>query len=457
MGRRREEKDPDRFLSERRGIYQYQRRVPRDYLDLDERAPLIRLSLKTDDLAKARALRDIYERADNELWASLGAAGSGEAAKARYRAAIARAAALGLVYRPASEIVHGETVETILQRIESVIERSTPKATVEAALGLAPGADQTITAALDFYFGSIVADELRYKSAEQKRRWKNKRKASVATFVFLAGDKLMSEITRDDAVKVHKFWMARIAPEEGLPSHSASSGNRDMGNLRSLYRDWFAYMGLADRKNPFDGLSFSEKSKRSRPPFSVGWITGKLLAPGALDGLNTEARCILLAMVETGARLSELCNIVPEAIMLEAEVPHLVIEPRLDPEDPREIKTDSSIRKVPLVGVSLAAMHACPQGFPRYKDKEAVLSATVNKYLRSKGLLETPKHSAYSLRHAFEDRMKEAGFDAELRRMLMGHTIDRPIYGSGGSLAWKQGELTRIELPFDAPIVRGAA
>ena len=35
------------------------------------RAPFVRHSLKTDDLAKARSRRDILEKADNELWAAM--------------------------------------------------------------------------------------------------------------------------------------------------------------------------------------------------------------------------------------------------------------------------------------------------------------------------------------------------------------------------------------------------
>jgi hypothetical protein len=59
----------------------------------------------------------------------------------------------------------------------------------------------------------------------------------------------------------------------------------------------------------------------------------------------------------------------------------------------------------------------------------------------------------YSFRHSFEDRLKEAGVDDELRRLLMGHAIDRPKYDSGGSLEWRYTELRKIELAFDSSIV----
>ena len=64
----------------------------------------------------------------------------------------------------------------------------------------------------------------------------------------------------------------------------------------------------------------------------------------------------------------------------------------------------------------------------------ATLSAVVNKFLRANGLLETPRHSFYSLRHSFEDRMLAAGIDDRIRRDLFGHRLDRERYGKGASL-----------------------
>jgi len=82
--------------------------------------------------------------------------------------------------------------------------------------------------------------------------------------------------------------------------------------------------------------------------------------------------------------------------------------------------------------MALAAMKKFPKGFSRYKDKEASMSNALNKFFRENELFPTTDHKIYSFRHAFEDRLKEAGIDDELRRLLMGHAIDRPKYGSGG-------------------------
>ncbi len=76
------------------------------------------------------------------------------------------------------------------------------------------------------------------------------------------------------------------------------------------------------------------------------------------------------------------------------------------------------------------------------------MSSALNKFFRENELFPTPNHKIYSFRHSFEDRLKEAGVDDELRRLLMGHAIDRRKYGSGGSLEWRRTELKKSNWPL---------
>ena len=78
-------------------------------------------------------------------------------------------------------------------------------------------------------------------------------------------------------------------------------------------------------------------------------------------------------MVETGLRLGEVYNLRPQDIRLEDDVPHVEVADR----DDRRQKTDYSIRRVPLVGVSLWAMQQRPAGFARYQDKADHASALI--------------------------------------------------------------------------------
>ncbi|MCA1777598.1 MAG: integrase, partial [Loktanella sp.] len=130
------------------------------------------------------------------------------------------------------------------------------------------------------------------------------------------------------------------------------------------------------------------------------------------------------------ARPSELAALTTDQIRLTDTVPHISIEPV-----GRQLKSANARRVIPLCGVSLEAVRVHPDGFPRYRNSAAGLSATVNKYLRGAGLLETPQHTLYGLRHSFEDRMLAAGVDERIRRDLMGHALNRERYGKGATLS----------------------
>ncbi|MDQ0135028.1 integrase [Neorhizobium galegae] len=452
MARRVSKRDPDRYLLKRGGFYSYSRRVPGEVAKLDSRAPMIRKALSTDDLAQARAQRDLLEKADDEFWAKLILAESGDHT-ALLKQAQAAASALGLTYRHASAILGAETGDAILTRMRAFSVAPVASLEASAAMGTIQPPAATVSKALKVYFEEIAADEVLTKSANQRRHWEAVKRRAADSFIAEVGDKPLDEITRDDARRFYDFWRRRIAPTAGRPSHSANSGNRDIGNLRVLFSSYMKHVGHNDLKNPFEGLSFRDRGKRTRPPFKVEWIKSKILTPGALANLNDEARGILLALIETGCRPSELCNLTPDRIVLDDRVPHIDIRAVADPESPREIKTKSSTRRIPLVGVALEVFKKHKIGFPRYKDKEDSLSAALNKFMRENELLPSKDHTVYSLRHAFEDRMKVAGLDTELRMIIMGHASDRPSYGEGGSLQWRRDELLKIVLPFEPAIV----
>ena len=449
---RRDRPEQDRYLILRRGIYHYKRRVPEVVAALDSRAPHVRISLKTKDLAVARLKRDAYIAADDLLWASLLEEGNTDAAVARYNAAARRAEALGFTYRHARQLADQRNIPEVLERIEAVMDERAPRDSVHSVLGTVRPPPVTVNKAFEIYVSEIARDELRDKSRTQRDSWKKVKQRAIDNFIALAGNKPIGEITRQDALSLHRFWLARISPEKGLPTHTPSSGNRDIGNMRVLIDAYSKPVGVTDPQTPLAGLSCSERNPRSRPPFPDAWIMEKFLKRGLLANMNRDARGLLLAMVETGARPSELCNMPAGNIRLDAEVPHIRIAPSDRDEDPYEIKTVSSIRHIPLVGVSLAAFEHHPKGFPGFYDRHNSVTSAINKFLRENTLRPSDKHSLYSLRHSFEDRMKNGKVDHELRRTLMGHTINRPKYGSGGEMKMWQAELKRIALPFDRAI-----
>jgi integrase len=392
-------RNPDRFLHRRGDRWHYVRRVPEDIASHDPRAPRIRLSLKTDDLAIARAKRDALEEADHDLWSAILTDQDAETALKRYVAASRRAVALGFSYRPAADIAAKAAWQEVAHRMEAIGDFRTPHVTEKALLGGEPQPSVRLTEALRVYFEDIAGPTLRTKSLKQQRKWRVIPERAVRTFAEVVEDKPIGAITREDAQKFYRYWRARIAPTDKgtAATHTASSGNRQVGALRTLYREYFEFMGDGDRLNPFAGLSFKERMKSKRPPFPPAWLKDKILKTAPLAGLNEEARGILLATIETGARPSELCNLREPDILVAAKVPHIRIVEHEDPEAPRELKTKASIRELPLVGVALAVFKKFPKGFPRYFGKEESACAAINKFLRENKLVPSPKHMATAL------------------------------------------------------------
>lgn len=352
---------------------------------------------------------------------------AGDTSDAEERVAAARdlAAARGFRYMRADQVAKLPT-EELLKRIDAVSGPDDDPDPMDAAalLGGAVEPAITITRALEHYW-ELTADKVIGKSDDQLRRWRNPRIKAIRNLVAVIGDKALSEISGDDMLDFRSWWVERLEIE----NLTANSANKDLIYLGDVLKtvNKMKRLGLV---LPLSDLNFKESEAKQRPPFSDDWIRDRIMAPGALDGLNTEARCILLAMVNTGARPSELAALTTDQIRLTDTVPHISIEPV-----GRQLKSANARRIIPLCGVSLEAVKDHPDGFPRYRNSAAGLSATVNKYLRAAGLLETPQQTLYGLRHSFEDRMLAAGVDERIRRDLMGHALNRERYGKGAALS----------------------
>lgn len=449
-----------RHLEFRAGHWHYNRRVPSRYAAFDDRGR-IRLSLKTTSFETAKDRRDAMVKADDLYWASLCGNDDGEGsinsvraraavAQRRYEAASNRAMARGFTYAPAEELAKTAALEELVERIRLVEARDDGRKTkrgaaeAEALLGGANLPPVSISEAFDIYCEQIAADELIGKSEVQRKAWIKTQKRGVQYLIDLIGDKPILSITRQDAQSFYNWWRERIEPKPGKVALKANTANRDIGCVRKLYSAYTAFIGEEDRPNPFRNLAFKDKGRGEVPPFENEWVRSRILVPDALATMNDEARLIVLALIETGCRPSEIANLESEDIILDHSVPHI----RIQPKPHREIKTRASIRDIPLVGVSLEAMRQALEGFPRYRDKPNLLSATLMKAFKSRGLFPTPDHKIYSFRHSFEKRMLEAGIDRDLRMTLMGHANARPEYGDGGSLEFRRDQLLKIAHPI---------
>ena len=361
-------------------IFYLVKRVPADVAHLDPRK-IVQISLKTDSGKQAAIKAVDVEEALMAYWEALR---RNESDPERYKALVKVAASRNLSYSPLKELYDTGGIKELLSRVFGLDEQEVVNSTlVDATLGgqARPALNLSMLPALYFDY---ERDKVLGKSEDQKRRWRNPRIKAFKNLTQVVGDKDVHNLTRDDALRFRDWWQARV-----MGGMTPNSANKDLSYIVSTLRKVIDRHRLS-MDNPFFNLKFSEV-KNSRPPFSRNWIAENFTR-AKLNGLNDQARDVLLAMINTGCRPSEICGLMADDIRLSDTVPHIKIQPNAA----RALKNQSSLRDMPLVGVSLEAMQRHPEGFPRYLGKDRFSNA-VNKYLRTNGFLESPDHSAYSL------------------------------------------------------------
>jgi integrase len=432
---------PD-FLTRRHNTWHFVRRVPAEFARLDNRG-VIKHSTRikiANDRAGRQAVR-VAERLNEELelfWKGL-CDGKPREQLTSYESARRRARTLGFDYVENEQLLQQQP-QARLARLETLVNEGLANdAGARAAL---LGTRKRPAFMLSKLFGeyeTATKDEVKDLSPDQLRIWRNGRIRAVERFVDVIGEKPVNEITPDDAIDYCEWWRDRVVDDEV----DAKTANKDIGQLSRMLKE----MSIRRRLNLpdiFKGLRLKGETERSRMPYDTNFIQTRLLADGALAGLNEDARLVLYIVADTGMRPSEVVNLQTNAIRLSASIPYVQILP-----EGRRLKTEDAEREIPLVGAALAAMRLRADGFSRYRDKSSNLSGALNKYLWENGLRPTKNHTVYSLRHSFKDRLVAAEAPDSLIDSLMGHKTYKPKYGKGPSLELKLKYLQQIA--FKAP------
>lgn len=419
-----------KYLFKRKGRYYFSRRVPDLVKDYDPRI-LIRISLKTDSRRQAERKLILLNDQIEAYWDGL--IKSGQRYEDRhFRKAIGLAQAMGFGYVPVAALA-SFPIEQIVSRILAT-KTGTPEVT-DAVLGGKPEPEVKLSEALE-KFWCFAQDRTMNKTDHQLRKWKNPRRKAVKSFIAVVGDKNLKSITREDIMQFKEWWIKRIKHE----NKNAGSANKDFIYLKSILDKVSDNLQLKlDTTALFKKAAFETRFTQTRLPFTTEQIL-HILNSDRLENLNQEARNVLLIAAETGARPTEICGLLPEDIRLEAEIPHFRIIDRKE----RPLKTAHSERSIPILGYTLKAFREMPNGFPKYRDKPDHLTNVVNKFLRENELVPSPKHTMYSLRHSFQDRILQVNVPDRVQAELMGHKFQRPKYGDGATLALKKEWLQKV-------------
>ncbi|WP_416368606.1 DUF6538 domain-containing protein [Tritonibacter mobilis] len=388
-------------------------RVPKRFHAVEDRKEIF-ASLKTGDLLKAEARAAELEQRLIAMWEARLAGENPD-----FQSIVRYCQTLGFAYKPFDQQSDAEFLARMIE------VRPQEREHARALLGTVQGDDLRVSKMPEVYEG-ISAYRLALKNPEQMRMWRGTFKRAAAEFVAICGDLKMSQITDAEALRFKEHFRARVVAGNLL----ANSANRSLGAIGTMFKEINAdrKMGLG---KPFDGIRLKEgRKQRGRRKALPEAAIQKMLAPGALDGMNDEARDILHICINTGCRPSEVCCVLPHQMHLSAEVPHFELL-----EEGRELKTGASIRKVVLIGIALEAMVRRFEagGFPRYNGKNNSMTSAINKFLRENGFLEEG-YSFYGVRHSFQDRVTSRNLTERISAELMGHEVRRERYGDGPDL-----------------------
>lgn len=417
-------------------------------------------SLKTDSRTEALARAADFER---ELRGKYEAILSGRRAPTdgmdAFSAAVRIAQGLGLSYKSAKDLAAGR-LEDIVARIETAREVSPSGEDAGLVAAVLGGVEQVglRLSGLADHIEEISSDENRFKNQTQMRRWRNGHKRTLSQALEAIGEDIpVRDFTADHAMK-HLLWLEKKVAKGEI---AAETVKKELTYAAGCFKRYYRAAGVVGAPKPYSGLAVSKgiakishrsKDDKRKKELPVEWITGELLAPGALDGLNAEARDIILICVETGCRQSEIYNTPLNDIHVKGKFPYFLLRPIVGQ---REVKNSASERIVPLVGIALSAMKrvVARGGFRRYAGKDS-FSAAVNKYLKERGILKDG-YTIGGLRHSWEGRMRRVGISIDERGVMMGHSVslvrDREEYGDF-TLEERHEFARKVMLDVDDPV-----
>ena len=258
------------------------------------------------------------------------------------------------------------------------------------AQSVGPDNGFTMTDALALY--------LRLKGDGRDKIFRRSAERNTEYVIKVLGNKPVNAYSTTDAGKF-RDWLI----DKGL---NRSSVKRVFSSVRAIINLAFNEQGLSGQ-NGFAGTYFPDNlTSKKRKPIPLEDIR---VIQQVCRKMDDDLRWLIALISDTGMRLSEAAGLTIEDIVLDGEIPHVNVRP-----NPwRSLKTDSSIRCIPLVGASLwaaeriVASSAGPFAFPRYVDGETCnsnsASAALNKWLKA----YVPEGCVvHSFRHSLRDRLR---------------------------------------------------
>jgi integrase len=252
------------------------------------------------------------------------------------------------------------------------------------------------------------------------------------------GNRSIDQYTSKDAT-VLREWLIK----KGL---SNSSLQRVFSGIKAVINFVTLEHGL-ECQNAFAKVylpsNTDAKKRHAVTPSNMAKIKAECLS------LDDDIRWLVAIIFDSGMRLSEAAGLMLADLCLDEEVPYIDLKQHPH----RRLKTASSERKIPLVGMSLWAAKRLKQHstglycFPRYTNPERCnsnsASAAINKWIKTVGGSNDVVHG---LRHSFRDRLRAVEAPTDMIDQLGGWSLKSvgQGYGDGYDLELLISCLTKI-------------
>ena len=249
---------------------------------------------------------------------------------------------------------------------------------------------------------------------------------NAASVIEVLGDRPINDYASSEAGKLRDVLLDR-----GL---AVTSIKRMFGSVKAIINLAMAEHGIEGR-NPFASIYMPDETPEERQPIPLDAIRGIQRDCMTVDDEN---RWLLALISDTGMRLSEAAGLARDDIVLDADIPHIIVRPH----PWRRLKTKGSERLVPLVGASLWAakrvqLNDSSYAFPRYCDGQTCnansASAALNKWLKPRVNEDAVVHS---LRHSIRDRLRAVECQSDIIDQIGGWSSSTvgSSYGKGYEL-----------------------
>ena len=264
-------------------------------------------------------------------------------------------------------------------------------------------------------------------------------KRSIGYLINCLGDKHLDQYTGLDAATFRDKLN-----EKGL---CASSIRRNLNCIKAVINFNISEFGL-ECGNAFTNVYIHKEEKIKRKSIKIDSI--RKLQSMCMNNPD-DLRLIIALITDTGLRLAEATGLKKEDINIDDHIPYIHIRKN----EVRSLKTTSSTRIIPLVGVSLKAAKLIISTsksdycFPKYVSngvcKTNSASAAANKWIKP---IIGKDSVIHGLRHGFRDRLREVEAPTEVIDQLGGWSA-RSVgqgYGEGYTLELLHKFISRIEL-----------